>query len=138
MLEDACNLDFSTFDFSAILSDELFGDELMVDMLKFSYVPGHESESLQTFATPVSRVVKHSVIDIDSETRARSQYSNKRYVTVTSPLKYDLQLIPSPPDWVLIVNSKSPQNAEQFETETDRDQSTYIILTVSGGTAASL
>jgi hypothetical protein len=139
MLKDACNLDFDTFDASAILSDALFGDELMDDMLNFSYVPGyesgHESESLQTFATPV---VKHSITDIDSETRALSQYSNKRYATIASPLVNDLQSSPSPPDWVLILNSKSPQTAEQVETEIDGDQSTHIILTVSGGTAASL
>jgi hypothetical protein len=135
MLKDACNLDFDTFDASAILSDALFGDELMDDMLNFSYVPGYESESLQTFATPV---VKHSITDIDSETRALSQCSNKRYATIASPLVHDLQSSPSPPDWVLILNSKSPQTAEQVETETDGDQSTHIILTVSGGTAASL
>jgi hypothetical protein len=138
MLEDACNLDFNTFNASAILADELFGDELTDDIFNFSYVPGHESEPLQTFAIPVSPVVKHSIADIDSETRALPQCSNKRYVTIASPLVHDLKSSPSPPDWVLMVNSKSPQTAEQAKTETDGDQSTQIILTVSGGTAASL
>jgi hypothetical protein len=133
MLEDACNLDFNTFDPSTTLPDELFGDELMNDMLNFSYVPEHESESLQTFATP-----KHSITEIDSETRAPPQCSNKRYATIANFLLQDLQPGPSPPDWILIVNSKSPKTAEQVETETDGDQSTHVILSVSGGTAASL
>jgi hypothetical protein len=51
---------------------------------------------------------------------------------------HDLQSSPSPPDWVLIVNSKSPQTAEQAKTETDGGQSTHIVLSVSRGTAASL
>jgi hypothetical protein len=138
MLEDACNLDFNTFDASAILSDELCGDELMDSIFNFSYVPGHESESLPTFATPISPVVKHSITDIDSETRALPQCSNEWYDTIRSPVVHDLQSSPSPPDWVLIVNSKSPQTAEQAKTETDGGQSTHIILSVSRGTAASL